>query len=126
MLVLPAVSVAVFGPEIVRVDVRDRCPLMRGPVNVIVAMPVGVVMVVIVRVAVIVIVRIAVIVIVRMAVVVIVIVAHPCAPWLLRSSKIRCTAIAAPKPLSMLTTTTPDAQLVSMAKSAVNPPSAVP
>ena len=124
MLVLPAVRVAVRGPEIVRVNVRGWRPLMSGPVDVIVAVPVGVVMVV--RVAVIVIVRIAVIVIVRMAVVVIVIVAHPCAPWLLRSSKIRCTAIAAPKPLSMLTTTTPDAQLVSMAKSAVNPPSAVP
>ncbi len=33
----------------------------------------------------------------------------------------RNTAIAAPKPLSMLTTVTPDAQLVSMPKSAVRP-----
>jgi hypothetical protein len=40
--------------------------------------------------------------------------------------RIRCTAMAAPKPLSMFTTTTPDAQLVSIAKSAVKPESAVP
>jgi hypothetical protein len=39
---------------------------------------------------------------------------------------IRCTAIAAPNPLSMFTTTIPEAQLDSIANSAVNPPSAVP
>lgn len=71
---------------------------------------------VIVRVRVPVIVRVCVPVIVRM----LVILAHA------QSFKIRCTAIAAPKPLSMFTTTTPDAQLVSIAKSGVKPPSAVP
>jgi hypothetical protein len=39
---------------------------------------------------------------------------------------IRPTAIAAPKPLSMLTTVMPDAQLVSIPNNAVNPDSAVP
>jgi len=39
---------------------------------------------------------------------------------------IRPTAMAAPKPLSMFTTVMPDAQLVSMANSAVKPARAVP
>jgi len=39
---------------------------------------------------------------------------------------IRPTAIAAPKPLSMLTTVMPDAQLVSIPNNAVKPDSAVP
>lgn len=43
-----------------------------------------------------------------------------------RKHAIRCTAIAAPKPLSMFTTVTPLAQLVSIAKSGVKPESAVP
>ena len=38
----------------------------------------------------------------------------------------RTTAIAAPKPLSILTTVTPEAQLVSMPNRAVNPDTAVP
>lgn len=38
----------------------------------------------------------------------------------------RTTAIAAPNPLSMLTTVTPDAQLVSMPSSAVSPSNATP
>lgn len=38
----------------------------------------------------------------------------------------RCTTIAAPKPLSMLTTATPEAHDVSMEKSAVKPLSAAP
>jgi hypothetical protein len=43
--------------------------------------------------------------------------------WFLR---IRATAIAAPNPLSMLTTATPEAHPVSIPKSAVMPPSATP
>ena len=39
---------------------------------------------------------------------------------------IRPTAIAAPKPLSMFTTVMPEAQLVSMANSAVKPLNALP
>jgi hypothetical protein len=38
----------------------------------------------------------------------------------------RATATAAPKPLSMLTTVTPEAQLVSMPSKAVSPENAVP
>lgn len=48
--------------------------------------------------------------------------AHAALP--LRS--MRTTATAAPKPLSIFTTVTPDAQLVSMPSSAVKPESAVP
>ena len=62
-------------------------------------------------------------------VIVIVLRAHhglPSAALAFGSLRMRWAAIAAPKPLSMLTTTTPEAQLVSMAKSAVKPPSAVP
>ena len=72
-----------------------------------------------------------VIVIVRMIVIVpvIVLVTHhglPSPALAFGSLRMRWAAIAAPKPLSMLTTTTPDAQLVSIANSAVKPPSAVP
>jgi len=52
--------------------------------------------------------------------------AHDCVAGLCCTDSMRPTAIAAPKPLSILTTVTPDAQLVSMAKSAVKPDSAVP
>jgi len=50
-------------------------------------------------------------------------VAAACFCWV---AIIRPTAIAAPKPLSMFTTVMPEAQLVSIANSAVKPPSAVP
>jgi hypothetical protein len=43
-----------------------------------------------------------------------------------QSASIRCTTIAAPKPLSMFTTAMPDAHDVSIAASAVSPPSAAP
>ena len=42
------------------------------------------------------------------------------------ASSRRTITMAAPNPLSMFTTLTPDAQLVSIPKSAVKPPSAVP
>src|SRR5690606_26410067 len=44
----------------------------------------------------------------------------------LKREVIRSAAIAAPKPLSILTTDTPDAQPVSMENSAVNPDKAAP
>lgn len=50
--------------------------------------------------------------------------AHAGAPCGARN--MRTTAMAAPKPLSMLTTVIPAAQLVSMPKSAVKPASATP
>jgi len=51
-------------------------------------------------------------------------VAHVASPAGTRSMRI--TAIAAPKPLSMLTTVTPDAQLVSIPNKAVKPSNATP
>lgn len=76
-------------------------------------------------------VRVSVLVLVRVIVIVpvIVLATHhglPSPAFALGSLRMRCAAIAAPKPLSMFTTTTPEAQLVSIAKSAVKPPSAVP
>ena len=68
--------------------------------------------------------------VVRVVVVaVIVIVVHHAPPRATRASRAatrRCTTIAALNPASMLTTATPLAQLVSMARSGVRPPSAVP
>jgi hypothetical protein len=51
---------------------------------------------------------------------------HECVICLCCTESMRPTAIAAPKPLSIFTTVTPEAQLVSMPKSAVKPDSAVP
>ena len=52
--------------------------------------------------------------------------ARPIAHATARLLSSRPTAIAAPKPLSMFTTVTPEAQLVSMPSIAVNPARAVP
>ena len=79
---------------------------------------VGVIVIVIVRVRVIV----GVIVIVGVTVIVRVRVTHGELP----RRSMRTTATAAPNPLSMLTTVTPDAQLVSIPNSAVRPERAVP
>lgn len=96
-------------------------------VRVLLVVVVVVVVVVAVRVVVIVGVRMVVIMIVPVIMGVIVIVVMLVAlPHVAQSLRIRCTAMAAPKPLSMLTTTTPDAQLVSMENSAVKPFMAVP
>ncbi len=91
-------------------------------VVVIVMVMVMVVMVVVMRIVIVV--MMIVIVIVRMLVRVGVHDRVPRHVPLLRS--IRATATAAPKPLSMLTTVTPEAQLVSMPSSAVRPEKAVP
>lgn len=103
-------------PVIVSVSVR-----VSVSVSVIVCVPV------IVRVSVRVIVFV--IVVVRVTVVVAVLV-HGCARVVgvvsQPSRRMRCTAMAAPKPLSMFTTRTPEAQLVSIANRAVKPPMAVP
>lgn len=108
MLVIPRVPVLVVVPA--------------GAVRVAVAVRVGVRVAVSVRVAVLVTVVVVVVVVV-IVVVVVVAVRHVAAHPL---GSMRCTAMAAPNPLSMFTTVTPAAQEVSIEKSAVNPPSAAP
>ena len=116
----------------VRVGVRVRVIMpvtMSMPIVVVVPVLVPVIMSVIMPVPVPVIMSGRMIVIVIVPVLVLVFLAHhglPSPTLAFGSLRMRWTAIAAPKPLSMLTTTTPEAQLVSMAKSAVKPPSAVP
>ena len=120
-LAIAGMGVAVLRPGIVRVNMLARRAGLRVLVLVIVRVRVAVHVIMPVAMRVIVVMPVAVRVIVAVPLVVAVTVAHFAAPSPLRSSNIRCTAMAAPKPLSMFTTTTPEAQLVSMAKSAVKP-----
>lgn len=99
-------------------------PVGRMLVGTVAAMVIVRAVVVVVRAVVVVVVR-AVRVIVRAVAVVVTVRGHDrFAPA--RARSIRPAANAAPKPLSMLQTVTPDAQLLSMPRSAARPPNAEP